>query len=239
MHVVVVYDTRPLPAPTIRHSSCEIMVERRFPRCESCTEFRHNLEQLYHAVPLVVSLPISSYLSGEVAHAAQLQSRLLMSKQLPPGWTSADINTSVRHSFMIYKLQPVATAAVLVFTVSLDHTMMWEVKVGDSVISVRDCEFLNGYPLSPHSSVQKVVQLLARLDKATICIGNADLKYFDLVTNHRGCFKDPTGICIFHVLFKNSSLLLQVHVLHVQLLLLTMPGYYVFQLFAIHSVNFL
>ena len=190
------YDTRPLPAPTIRHSSCEIMVERRFPRCESCTEFRHNLEQLYHAVPLVVSLSISSYLSGEVACAAQLQSRLLMSKQLPPGWTSADLNTSVHHTFMIYKLQPVAAAAGLLFTVLLDHTMMWEVKVGDSVVSVQDCEYLNGYPLSPLSSVQKVVRLLARLDEAKICIGNADSKYFDLVTNHKGCFKDPTGMCI-------------------------------------------
>ena len=145
---------------------------------------------------LLVSLPISAYLSAEAADTALLHSRIVALQSLPPGWMFANIHSNA--SLVIYKLQPVAAAAGLVFTVSLDHAMMWEVKVGDSVVSVRDCEFLNayGYPLSPLSSVQKVVRLLARLDEATICIGNADPKYFDLVTNHEGCFKDPTGMCI-------------------------------------------
>ena len=95
---------------------------------------KKTLELCPASCSLLVLLPISAYLSTEATDTALLHSRIVALQSLSSGWMFTNIHSNA--SLVIYKLQPVAAAAGLVFTVSLDHVMMWEVRVGDSVVSV-------------------------------------------------------------------------------------------------------
>lgn len=92
---------------------------------------------------------------------------------------------------MIYKLQRVSTAAGLIGLHSIIGSChdVEEVRVRDSVISVCDCEFLDGYSLLPLSSVHKVFQLLES------AFWNTDTGYSDLVTSHKDVLKIPL-VCV-------------------------------------------
>ena len=44
--VVASLDSRSLPAPTVRHSQCELIVSRDSPQCTSCADYRHTLRTM-------------------------------------------------------------------------------------------------------------------------------------------------------------------------------------------------
>ena len=44
--IVAVFDTRPLPAPTIRHQECSLLIAKGSVRCAICTHYRHSLNAM-------------------------------------------------------------------------------------------------------------------------------------------------------------------------------------------------
>ena len=135
---------------------------------------------------LIVSLPISAYKSASIGDVAQLQSRLKECTLLPPGWI-----TNNRTAFTLYKIPVFAASAGIAYTMEINDDMSWLVRFGDSSIRpdidvLRDCSLTI-------TSINQLLCLLNKIDEAILCIGNADSQFDDLVSRHKGNFKDSSG----------------------------------------------
>ena len=115
--------------------------------------------------------------------------------KLPPGWASTCI-TSVTNedSLALYKLQlqqPLACVNIAyMVTVSPDCT--WTLCVSNKIIDTRGCSRLNSFA-EMINNVDELIQLLSVIDGSKHCAGNPDEKFYDLITSHKGTFKNQQG----------------------------------------------
>ena len=55
-----------------------------------------------------------------------------------------------------------------------------------------DIEMLSGF-LPTIGNINQLLQLLAKIDEAVLCIGNANSKFDELISNCKGYFKNSSG----------------------------------------------
>ena len=144
---------------------------------------------------LVVSLPVSAYTSSEVGNPSLLQSRPERSCLLPSGWRFGDEHTSALQlsslSLILHKVPVFGASAGIVYTLVITQNLMWELRLGESIIS-QGIELLRDF--SPAiATVNQVLELLTCLDEAGVCAGNDDSKFLELAATHKGSFKDASG----------------------------------------------
>lgn len=152
--------------------------------------------------PMKVSLPIAAYTASNAYNLDVLGSRLR--KCLSPEWAIADninFSSTTTSSLFLYKLSSLATG--LVFSMVINCDFSWELRIGNSPIP-------QGFQDSSLfvRSVDQVTKILDYVDHATFCFGNDDTKFSQLVTSHKGCFKNASGKLFTHVMINVSCILL-------------------------------
>ena len=146
---------------------------------------------------LVVSLPLSAYMSTATTDVSTLFSRLRSMNSLPASWSIADAqqvpspHQTINLPLTLCKMQchPPDYVPTLVFTVAFDDQCTWTLRVYGSHVIVQRCTLLSDVEPSLRS-VDSVVGFLSILDSSKFCEGNSDAKFRDLAKYSRGVFKD-------------------------------------------------
>ena len=149
---------------------------------------------------LVVSLPLSAYMSTATTDVSTLFSRLRSMNSLPAGWSIADAqqvpspHQTINPPLTLCKMQchPPDYVPTLVFIVAFDDQCTWTLRVYGSHVIVQRCTLLSDVEPSLRS-VDSVVGFLSILDSSKFCEGNSDAKFRDLAKYSRGVFKDQQG----------------------------------------------
>ena len=149
-----------------------------------------------HSSPceLVVSLPLSAYTSSILPDASTLHSRLILSQQLPLGWTASSVgSSSASHSasLALYKLQisPSLPSVDYSFMLTVAPDCNWTLCLGRKQISKDQCQLLVGFK-EKLCTVAALVQVLSTLDESKCCVGNPDTKFLQLAAR---TFRDKSG----------------------------------------------
>ena len=161
---------------------------------------RDLLQSPVESLDLTVHLPLSAYKSAKVDNSEILRTRLINSSCLPSGWILAEKNTHVLpdlKSTPIVLYRPVHSQSLVLSTgtalsLSINTDLTWSVRVGTSLIDSFKNELIQDCTVSM-SCVDEVVQLLSCIEMGTVCVGNDDVKFSDLIKRHKGCFKSATG----------------------------------------------
>ena len=80
----------------------------------------------------------------------------------------------------------------IVYSISVAFDGTWVLSVGSDCIDIKRCQFLNSIP-TILSSVDHVTSLLKLLDQSTLCSGNPDSKFINLIHQQKGVFKNYNG----------------------------------------------
>ena len=152
---------------------------------------------IINSCELVVSLPVSAYTSSILPDASTLHSRLILSQQLPLGWTASSVgSSSASHSasLALYKLQisPSLPSVDYSFMLTVAPDCNWTLCLGRKQISKDQCQLLVGFK-EKLCTVAELVQVLSTLDESKCCVGNPDTKFLQLAAHHKGTFRDKSG----------------------------------------------
>ena len=146
------------------------------------------LKKLKKPTKLVVSLPIAVYSSTPVPELSVLYSRL--KHTITPGWSLAH---TARSSLVLYKLQLLSSDLPSVtFSICIDEECRWRLMLGDKEINKEDCDMLSKYPCVL-GCVDDVLLLLKGIDGSSLCVGNSDDRFSELVDARKGKFLDKYG----------------------------------------------
>ncbi len=153
---------------------------------------------LLPAMKCIVSLPLSAYTSCTAPNGRVLCSRLSKSRMLPPGWTEASVPLDCSsHSLVLYKprcLPPLFTPQIT-FSLQITQQCTWTLSIGSSPLTPQHCLLVSDIQ-EKLSSVDEVVGALSTLDSSKFCVGNGDTKFLQLADQHKGSFKDKSGMLL-------------------------------------------
>ena len=160
-------------------------VRKNYERKKQCTD---------NSTVSTSSMPTSSQLAiTNECHVHGMYS--LSHDKLPPGWASTCISSVTNEdSLALYKLQlqqPLASVNIA-YMVTVSPHCTWTVCVGNKIIDIRGCTRLNSFA-ETINDVGELVQVLLVIDGSKHCAGNPDEKFSDLVTSHKGIFKNQQG----------------------------------------------
>ncbi len=139
---------------------------------------------LVEAPRLSLSLPLSSFTTGDAPSIQSLLNRLLRIELLPH-WVTATESGPLIHQLTLCKLrqQQVADPVSVIFTLAIGESFQWNLMfVHHNIDGLRD-RVLAGTPPSLRT-VHHVLQLLSRLDSSKICVGNPEERFLE-VASHR------------------------------------------------------
>ena len=139
---------------------------------------------------------------------------LQIREELPQGWNATCVaSTSSEDSLALYKLELQSSIASVniayMVTVSPDLTwtvcvgngitdtvrvrvVSYSVSVGNKIINISQNGLLNSCCRTIRNA-DELTQLLMAIDGSKQCIGNPDAKFHDIVTAHKGIFKNQQG----------------------------------------------
>ncbi len=137
---------------------------------------------LVEAPRLSLSLPLSSFTTGDAPSVQSLLNRLLMI-ELPPHWVAATESGPLIHQLNLCKLrqQQAAVPVSVIFTLAIGESFPWN--LNRNIGGLRD-RVLAGTPPSLRT-VHHVLQLLSTLDSSKICVGTPEVRFLE-VASHRG-----------------------------------------------------
>ena len=145
---------------------------------------------LVNVPKLVLSLPLSAYLTAPVTDLKHLSSRLA-SQSLPAGWTNACQNDCLIFAMLTVN-SPLLTANAT-FLVKVDHDFSWTVSCHGVLIETEKCQALAAFPRRI-TCVSDVFDLLSHVHGSRICHGNPVEEFRELVDVCGGEFRDSSGI---------------------------------------------
>ena len=137
------------------------------------------------APKLVMSLPLSAYLSAPVTDLNHLSS-CLASQSLPGGWVQhvcACQNDSP--FFASLTINSPLLSAIATFLVRVDNDMSWTLSYHGVRLEAEQCQALAAIP-QRITSVSDVTSLLSIVDASRMCCGNPVEDFKELVDVHRG-----------------------------------------------------
>lgn len=121
-------------------------------------------------VPLVISLPLSSYTDVPVDSIETLYTRVT-SFPLPPTWI---INNAAKTPISICKLRiSSGIRADILITLTINAEKDWVISFIHHNINPDNCSLLNKLP-STLSSVDSIISTLSLIDSSKVCLGNSD-----------------------------------------------------------------
>ena len=171
----------PLDLVIVHHGNCSAANGEREPR------------------NLVVRLPSFAYTSTSMPNAESLQQRLSCFN-MSAGWSMNRLQTPDHSTAVaLYKLKISPPHAPLLstgctFMLTIAHDCTWTLCISNGrLVTAQQCPLLNS--VAPKlCSISDVLSLLSLLDDATYCVGNADVKFIQLLNDrHKDGFRDQTG----------------------------------------------
>lgn len=148
---------------------------------------------------LVVHLPLSSFISSQARDADALLSRLRKSDRIPTSWFIHDVpmptpTPTSNARFMLCKLEqrPPLFTPSFTFIITVKSKCSWSLTVESREVNAASCDLLS--TVAPAlQSVEKVIELISKLDKSKFCAGSHEDRFLELASHNGGTFKDHLG----------------------------------------------
>ena len=140
--------------------------------------------------PFVVSLPIAPYVSAPAPNGQALVKRVIVSGQLPRGWSVA---TNLGPCTTLFKVQCTneQPEARIEFSLVINGNFTWALAVNSTPVLPST---IPAIPSMLHHG-QHLTRLNHILDNSKMCIGNPDKKYVSHIESHHGNLRNKTGTC--------------------------------------------
>ena len=135
-----------------------------------------------------ISLPITSYIDGQVQSLESLHIRLSSPPSLPSPWMIASTAP-----LTLCKLRVETSRPYIMATIKISRKPEWTLFVLDKLNSGK-CSLLADLP-SNLTSVAVVCRMLMLLNSANVCMGNPDGKFLE-VLNHRFLTMHGSSKCL-------------------------------------------
>ena len=149
--------------------------------------------QLVQIPQLILSLPISTYMTAPVTDLHHLCSRL-SAQSLPDGWRKHMDGT---HSGLILSYLSVNSSTLMPvtsFIVKVDNNLKWSLSYNGMLVkNQQHCGFSI---LEEIKCLNDVLTVLSSVQVSHVCCGNSVEEFKQLVDDHCGEFKDSEGCYI-------------------------------------------
>ena len=148
---------------------------------------RKNCERKkYNPSELVVSIPWPIYCGLDVSDSKCLFERIARLKILPTGWSLGNFD-DCDQLIVISRLFSYGR-----FILTIDFDCFWTIAINETCIHLPNRSLLN-FCGDKITSVAIFQQLLQNIEKSQLCIGNPDIKFYQIRDARKGKFADPYG----------------------------------------------
>ena len=150
---------------------------------------------------LVVRYPQTSYTTSGTAalHEMLMHSGIT----LPEGWICSIVSDTYVALFKL-AVTPSLMRADFTHMITISFSGTWTLSVDRKEVNALQCPLLEGFP-TQLLSVDNVMAIISMLDKCTLCVGNPDEIFFDLIEKYHGTFNDSSGSNLIRITLANSS----------------------------------
>ena len=107
------------------------------------------------------------------------------------GWIDTTPHVDLDGQVVLCKL--CLSTSSLYFSIRISSDFSWTLLLLGQHIQSTSCPFLQQLP-EVLDTVANVGAVISALDSSSICIGNNDTKFFDLLKSRKGAFKDQHGM---------------------------------------------